>query len=204
MSKTPPQHSNTESPAETYRAIVALEKRLQAMDGDAFQRLLAAEEREQKSGAAAPVSDTVKRHRAQIRELLNGFAPPFVSSGAVSSAADIRIELAEIREAQRVINRRREDAAEKVAEAWAAEHAVEWSALLRDIVLTATRLHALEQKAGATLEAAEKLCQASPPVKMFRHVSSILGIGDPLREVVADALSEKIVTEAELRGAKNV
>ena len=53
------------------------------------------------------------------------------------------------------------------------------------------------------LEPIDGVCVAMPMGVTIGSGLSLLGVGDPLREMRSAALSEKIVSEAEIRKAQN-
>lgn len=98
---------------------------------------------------------------------------------------------------------RKETARYAEAEKWVAANSKDWCALCREIVLGAERLAALEESARRFLEPIEGL---NIKIAMGSTIASfsLLGIGDPLREIREAALKEHIVTEAEIRKAQKL
>ena len=78
-----------------------------------------------------------------------------------------------------------------------------WRALCREIILCATRLAILEDRARKMLEPIAGVCVVMPMGTTIGSGLSLLGIGDPLIDMRTAALKEKIVTDAEIRKAPN-
>lgn len=150
-----------------------------------------------------PLTDHQRRVAGHVQLLMNGSTPASLLAPAVSRDDQIRAELDAIAFVDRDLGRQEEIAREREAGAWVTEHADQWRALCHDIVLTAVRLAALE---GSAREALSYL--QVPGVKGLAMAAtigsgySLLGIGDPLREMIEAALSENVVTQAEIRKAE--
>ncbi len=200
----PTEQPSLQNHLESAAAASALMRRLHHREYELTEALNAAE----KSEAHAPspaLADEANRAKALAAKLLNGFAPEgFATTPVVTKSSEIRVELAAIGQATEVLIRRRAESAEFAAAAWAAEHSPQWDRLFHDVVTTAVQLQALEAKAAAMIEDCRRTCGELPRLNMRQHVQAILGIGNPLGEIIADALREKIVTEAEIRKAANV
>jgi hypothetical protein len=88
------------------------------------------------------------------------------------------------------------------AVAWAEENADRWQSLCSDIVLTAIRLDALERLAGELLaECCDIFAVRLPMANVIgcRPVSET-----PVSDLTKVALTEGIITSAEIRKAENV
>jgi hypothetical protein len=150
------------------------------------------------------LSDHERRVTAHIQLLMNGSTPQHLLVPVVSRDEQIRAELDAIAFVVRDLGRQEELAREREDQQWIVEHATEWRALCREIVLVAVRLESLEERARETLKAIQ-----SWPVSglaMGRTIGSglsLLGIGDPLLDLRTDALKEGVVTNAEIKKAQN-
>ena len=153
------------------------------------------------SPPSRPLSDHDRRVAGHIQHLLNGKTPPGLLVPAVSRDEQIRAELDAIAYVDRHLGRQEELALQSEAERYALEHAAEWRALCREIVLAAVRLAALEQRARDLLEPIHW------PVTLAMGATigsglSLLGDGDPLFEMRTDALKQGIVNHSELKKAE--
>jgi hypothetical protein len=157
------------------------------------------------AGAAPsrPLNDHERRVTAHIQKLMNGSTPSHLLVPAVSRDDQIRAELDAITFVSRDLARRAELARYDEAEKWVADNAKQWRALCREIVLCATRLASLEERARKMLEPIEGTWVAMPMGATIGSGLSLLGIGDPLFEMRTAALKEQIVTASEIRKAEN-
>jgi hypothetical protein len=151
-----------------------------------------------------PLSDHERRVTAHIQKLMNGSTPSHLLVPAVSRDDQIRAELDAIAFVSRDLGRRTELARYSEAETWVAENDKPWRALCREIILCATRLASLEERARKMLGPIEGVCVVMPMGTTIGSGLSLLGIGDPLIDMRTAALKEKIVSEAEIRKAQNV
>jgi hypothetical protein len=151
-----------------------------------------------------PLSDHERRVTAHIQKLMNGSTPSHLLMPAVSRDDQIRAERDAIAFVARDLARQEELARYSEAETWVAENDKPWRALCREIMLAAERLAALEESARQFLMPIESCHLKIAMGSTIGSGLSLLGIGDPLLDLRSAALKEKIVTEAEIRKAKNV
>jgi hypothetical protein len=151
-----------------------------------------------------PLSDHERRVTAHIQKLMNGSTPSHLLVPAVSRDDQIRAERDAIAFVSRDLAKREEAVRYDEAESWAAENSPRWRALCREIVLAAERLAALEEAARQFLMPIEGTFVKIAMGDTIGSGLSLLGVGDPLREMRGAALKEKIVTEAEIRKEQNV
>jgi hypothetical protein len=151
-----------------------------------------------------PISDHERRVTAHIQKLMNGSTPSHLLAPAVSRDEQIRAELDAIAFVSRDLARQEELTRYSEAETWVVKTDPQWRALCREIILTAERLAALEERARQFLLPIEGIHVKIAMGSTIASGLSLLGIGDPLREMRDAALSEKIVSEAEIRKAQNV
>jgi hypothetical protein len=157
------------------------------------------------SPPSRPLSDHDRRVTAHIQLMMNGSTPSHLLVPAVSRDEQIRAELDAIAFVNRELGRKLELAQYREAEQYAAEHATEWRALCREIVLAAVRLASLEERARDMLEPIRSSWVTG--LAMGSSIGSglsLLGVGDPLQELRTAALKENIVTNAEIKKAQNV
>src|SRR5947209_1107472 len=83
------------------------------------------------------------------------------------------------------------------AEKWVADNTKEWCALCREIILAAERLAALEENARRFLEPIDGIHIKIAMGSTIASGLSLLGTGDPLREMREAALKDSVVSEAE-------
>jgi hypothetical protein len=155
------------------------------------------------TATSRPLSDHERRVTAHIQLMMNGSTPPHLLTPAISRGEQIRAERDAIAYVQRGLSRQEELARYSEAETWVAENDKPWRALCREIVLCATRLASLEERARKMLEPIEGVWVVMPMGATIASGLSLLGIGDPLIDMRTAALKEKIVTDAEIRKAQN-
>lgn len=158
-----------------------------------------------------PQSTPLKRNaRARAAELLNGHAPDFLKHAMPSPEreAELLAEREAIDIADGVLARFETQALAVEAAQWAEEHAEEWSLLCKDVIITATRLAALERRAEEMIKAFLG--------RIPRGGLALDGrIGDgrgfcaywpeqTLPELQREALSEGVITAADIKRAKDV
>src|ERR1700688_172049 len=156
------------------------------------------------TATSRPLSDHERRVTAHIQLMLNGSTPQHLLMPAISRGEQIRAERDAIAYVQRDLSRQEELARYSEAETWVAENDKPWRAVCREIVLCATRLASVEERARKMLEPIDGVCVVMPMGTTIGSGLSLLGIGDPLREMRSAALSEKIVSQADIRKAQNV
>lgn len=147
-----------------------------------------------------PLSDHERRVAGHIQLLMNGATPQHLLQPAVSRDEQIRAEREAIAFVGRQLDRQMELAVYREAEQFALEHATQWRALCREIVLTAVKLASLEERAE---NMSRKMYGVS--IAMGSTIGSglsLLGDGDPLLDYKNVALQEGIVTNSEIRKAQ--
>jgi hypothetical protein len=156
-----------------------------------------------KSGPT-PVADADEvAAREHARHLLNGAAPESLSIPPAIARDRILIrEQRGIELAMKILSSK--DLVARAAEAvqWAEEHANEWRALCRDIVLTAIRLDALEDSARRLLEQCIDVSAIRLPMANTiggRSICETRSISD----LAETALAAGVVTSAEIRKARS-
>jgi hypothetical protein len=184
--------------AEIRQTMAALSERERALQTEG-----AASFKAQQAGSppSRPLTDHERRVAGHIQLMLNGSTPQNLLVPAVSRDEQIRAELDAIAYVRRDLGRRQEDALERETNQWVTEHATEWRALCREIVLAAVRLASLEARARDMLE------QIKWPVKIAMGSSigsglSCLGVGDPLLDLRTSALEESIVSASDIKKAE--
>jgi hypothetical protein len=155
------------------------------------------------SPPSKPQSDHDRRVAGHIQHMMNGQTPPSVLVPAVSRDQQILAEIDAIRFVDRHLGQQEETLLERDAEHYAVEIDGAWRALCREIVLAATKLASLEQRAREMLEP----IKWPVPLAMGATIGSglsLLGDGDPLHEMRAAALKQNIVTNSELKKAEQI
>jgi hypothetical protein len=178
------------------RSLAASENELVEEGRESYRALQAG------TAPSRPLSDHERRVTAHIQKLMNGSTPSHLLMPAVSRDDQIKAERAAIAFVDRDLARQEELARYSEAETWVAENDKSWRALCREIVLCATKLASLEERARKFLEPIEGVWVAIPMGATIGSGLSLLGIGDPLLDMRAAALKEKIVTDAEIRKAE--
>ena len=184
--------------AEIRQTIVALFERERALQNEGHANWKAMQAG---SPPSRPLSDHDRRVGAHIQLMMNGSTPSHLLVPAVSRDEQIRAELDAIAYVSRDLNRKMELARHREAEQWALDNDKPWRALCREIVLCATRLASLEERARQMLEPIHGEVVALPMGSTIGSGLSLLGIGDPLLEMRTAALKEHIVTVSEIRKA---
>src|SRR6266480_3730396 len=123
--------------AEIRQARRALFERQRALQNEG-----AADYKAIQAGAqpSRPLSDHEHRVKAHIQLMMNGSTPPNLLVPPVSRDEQRRAELDAITFVDRDLGRQEENAREREDQQWIVEHATEWRALCREIVLAALRL----------------------------------------------------------------
>jgi hypothetical protein len=183
---------------EAEREIVALDLRLLKEAQEVYGAW-------QKGGPPAlPLSEHDRRVGKHLQKYMNGATPARLLEANVSRDAEIRAHREALQIVLRDLARRKELARYAEAETWAADNAKAWCALCREIVLAAERLAALEESARRFLEPIEGINIKIAMGSTIASGLSLLGVGDPLREMREAALKDNIVTEAEIRKAQRL
>jgi hypothetical protein len=160
-----------------------------------------------KSGApAAPISEHDRRVGKHLQKYLNGSTPArLLGDSNISRDAEIRAHREALQIVSRELMKRKEAAVYADAEKWVAANDEDWRSLCHEIVLTAAKLAALEEGARRFLEPiAQVLGLNFAMAGTIGSGLSLLGTGDPLKEMREAALKDNIVTEGELRKAQKL
>lgn len=150
-----------------------------------------------------PMSDHDRQVAAHIKLMMNGSTPPHLLVPAVSRDEQIRAERDAIAYVQRDLSREYELARLREAEQWVCENAAQWRAICREIVLAATKLASLEQRAREFLEPISGSHVGGLAMATTIGRFSLLGIGNPLEEMQANALKDGVVTSTEIKKARS-
>jgi hypothetical protein len=154
---------------------------------------------------AAPISEHDRRVGKHLQKYLNGATPPrFLGDANLSQDAENRAHIDALDIYSRELMKRREAAIYAEAEKWAADNAKEWCELCRAIVLTAERLAALEENARRFLAPIDGVHIKIAMGSTIASGLSLLGVGDPLKEMREAALKENIVSDSEIRKAQKL
>jgi hypothetical protein len=202
MSKQPnePVIGHPKTVAELRQAqhsIVMRDRELAKEDADNYHAIQAG------TATSRPLSDHERRVTAHIQLMMNGSTPQHLLTPAISRGEQIRAERDAIAYVQRDLSRQEDLARYSEAETWVAENDKPWRALCREIILCATRLASLEERARKMLEPIAGVCVIMPMGVTIGSGLSLLGSGDPLLEMRTAALREHIVTASEIRKAEN-
>jgi hypothetical protein len=160
----------------------------------------------QKNGGAieSPIVDADERAaREHAKSLLNGSAPPSLSlPPEITSDKRLYREQRGIEIVLKVLTDKELVARATGAVAWAENNGDRWKALCREITLTAIKLNALETSARELIGQCGDVFAIRLPMVNLIVGQSIheMSIG----ELIGIALNEEIVTQAEVRKAKNV
>jgi hypothetical protein len=174
-----------------------IEVSLQDEGAAAFKAMMAG------AAPSRPLSDHERRVAGHVQLMMNGSTPKHLLGPAITRDDQRRAELEAIRIVSHELSKQEEDARQREAEQWVSDNDKQWRALCREIVLCATRLASLEERARKMLEPIEGVWVAMPMGATIGSGLSILGIGDPLLEMRTAALKEQVVTASEIRKAEN-
>jgi hypothetical protein len=156
----------------------------------------------QKAGAPSVFDADELAARDHARVLLNGAAPESLSMPLMVNRDKMLIrEQRGIDIAMKVLASKDLVARATEAVRWAEEHADEWRALCREIVLTAVRLDALEANSQRLLERCIDVSAISLP--MANKIGGRSISETPVSELTEAALAAGVVTSAEVRKAKS-
>lgn len=162
-------------------------------------------EAQRKGGPPAlPLSEHDRRVGKYLKKYMNGATPARLLDATVSRDAENRAHRDALQIVLRDLARKKEAASYAEAEKWAVDNAGEWRALCREIVLTAEKLGALEERARQFLRPIEGIVIKIAMGSTVGSGVSLLGTGDPLREIRDAALKDNIVNEAEIRKAQKL
>lgn len=151
-----------------------------------------------------PLTDHDRLVTEHIKNYMNGATPAHLLIPAVSREAQNRAHIDALDFVSRHLARQEEIAAFDEAQAWVVDNSTQWRALCRDILLTAVRLASLEEKAREMLLPISSVIGV-PGLAMATTIGSgfsILGIGDPLRDMRDEAVKQGIVSESDIRKAE--
>ncbi len=151
---------------------------------------------------ARPLTQHERRVAGRVQSMMNGSTPKHLLGPAVTRDDQIRADLEAYQIVSREVIKLTEDARLLEADQFVSENDKQWRALCRDIVLAATRLAALEERARDMI--APIFGQFVTGLAMPTTVGSglsLLGVGDPLADMRNEALKDGVVTTAELRKA---
>jgi hypothetical protein len=153
--------------------------------------------------APAPVFDADERAaREHARHLLNGAAPESLSMPPELTRDKILLrEQRGIEIAMKILSNKDLVARATEAVQWAEEHADEWRTLCRDVVLSAIRSDALEDRARRLLEQCIDIHSVRLPMANViggRPISET-----PIGELTEAALAAGVITSTEVRKAKS-
>ena len=157
------------------------------------------------SGGESPIVDADERAaREHAKTLLNGSAPsPLSLPPEITREKMLSREQRGIDIALKILGDKSLVARAAEAVAWAEANTDAWCQISREITLTVIRLRALERHAEALLSGCGDLFAIRLPFAILANnrcsVSDI-----PLDELKAVALSEKIITHAEIRKFEHV
>ena len=190
----------------TVAEIDDVEREIAALDLQLLDEARKIYEAMRKGGAPAmPLSEHDRRVGKHLQKYLNGATPAHLLDGAgISRDAEIRAHRDALQIVRRDLAKRKESARYAEAEQWVIENAKEWCALCREIVLAAEKLAVLEESARRFLEPIDGICIKIAMGSTIASGLSLLGTGDPLREMREAALKDNIVTEAEIRKAQKL
>jgi len=189
----------------TVAEIQDAEREIAALDLQLLQEAREVYEALRKGGPPAlPLSEHDRRVGKHLQKYMNGATPARLLDANVSRDAEIRAHRDALQIVLRDLARRKELASYAEAEKWVADNAKEWCALCREIILAAERLAALEESARRFLEPIEGINIKIAMGSTIASGLSLLGVGDPLREMRDAALKDNIVTEAEIRKAQKL
>jgi hypothetical protein len=189
----------------TVAEIQAAEREIAALDLQLLHEAREVYEAMRKGGPpAVPLSEHDRRVGKHLQKYMNGATPAHLLDASVSRDAEIRAHRDALQIVLRDLARRKESASYAEAEKWVADNTKEWAALCREVVLAAERLAALEESARRFLEPIEGISIKIAMGSTIASGLSLLGTGDPLREMREAALKDNIVTESEIRKAQKL
>ena len=149
---------------------------------------------------ARPLTDHERRVACRVQSMMNGQTPKYLLEPAITRDDQIRADLEAYRIVSRELSKQEDDARLREADQLVADNDKQWRALCREIILAATRLAALEERARDMLAPIHG--QFVTGLAMATTVGSglsLLGVGDPLADMRNEALKDGVVTTAEIR-----
>ena len=137
---------------------------------------------------------------------LNGHSPAQFFLQPVPRISQINVEVAAIDLCLRALEQKEVVATAAQAAEWIIEHGDAWRALCREIILCGERLHALEDRALKIRQAQGYTVHGLDLAEFIGTGRTLLGcnwINDPISRVRTTALAAKIITERDLKEARN-
>jgi len=199
---TPPDAGHDLS---TVAEIQDVEREIAALDLQLLEEARGIYDAMRKGGPPAmPLSEHDRRVGKYLQKYMNGATPARLIDGNVSRDAEIQAHREALQIVRRDLARRKESASYAEAEQWVADNTKEWCELCRAIVLTAERLGALEERARQFLRPIDGIYIKIAMGSTVGSGLSLLGTGDPLREIREAALKDGIVNDAEIRKAQKL
>ena len=206
MNKQPTTPDAGHSILSTVAEISAAEQEIVALDLQLLEEARELYQAQRKGGPPAlPISEHDRRVGKYLKKYLNGSTPARLLDSNVSRDAEIRAHRDALQIVLRDLASRKESLHFAEVEQWVADNAKEWRSLCREIVFVAERLAALEEHARRFLEPTASVQGIS--IAMGSTIASglsLLGTGDPLKEMREAALKDNIVNEAEIRKAQKL
>jgi len=190
----------------TVAEIQEAEREIAALDSQLLEEAREIYGAMRKGGAPAmPITEHDRRVGKHLQKYMNGTTPAnFLDEANVSRDAEIRAHRDALQIVLRDLARRKELASYAEAEKWVADNTKEWCALCREIILAAEKLAALEESARRFLVPIEGIHIKIAMGSTIASGLSLLGTGDPLKEMREAALKDNVVTEAEIRKAQKL
>jgi hypothetical protein len=177
---------------------------------EAVEELIVLEKRPQGSPAPKPLDDHGRAVRERAISLLNGHAATVLKFPAETAREnELRVEIDAIDIAVTALQKSATATRAADAVAWTEEHRNEWTALVREVLLAAVRVHALGQRAEAMLRSSpESLGIDLPLTNWFNRGALAIferwDFENPLAEPINEAIADAIITEHDVRKSKNV
>jgi len=189
----------------TVAEIQAAEREIAALDQQLLEEAREIYEATRKGGSPAnPLTEHDRRVGQFLKPYMNGETPARLSESAVSRDAEIRAHRDALGIVLRELAKRKESANFADAEQWVERTAKDWRALCREIVLAAERLAALEESARRFLKPIDGINIKIAMGSTIASGLSLLGTGDPLREMREAAIKDDIVTLSEIKKAQKI
>jgi hypothetical protein len=162
----------------------------------------------QTAGSPVPalVGDRTKEARQRAREILNGHTPTWLQVDNEDREPGLLVEREALDLVLHALANDEVVALSSAAAAWVVANKAAWIALVREIIVAATRLRALERRADAMIADIPMAVGGLPLAEFIGRGDGVLAAGgeDPLAEVREAALQDGIVTKSEIRKAENV
>ena len=189
----------------TVAEIQGLEREIAALDRQLLEEARKLYDDMRKGGSpATPITEHDRHVAKHLQPYMNGETPARLLEANVSRDAEIRAHREALRIVARALAQRKEAAIFADAEEWVARNTKDWRAQCREIVLAAERLAALEESARRFLKPIEGVHVKIAMGSTIASGLSLLGTGDPLREIRDLAIKEGIVRGSEIRKAQQL